>query len=161
MLEIPSHNILKSRVQDWSQNTPIYRALLSKYNRSPLSQYNGLEKFSMSELYLCSALELLELPDGFIIPPSGMVETCNPDNAFEILDSVGHTFGLCGDFVMCITFGQFYGNQYPEAELKPGDRVAGYKQLAPNLITLLDHGIAVLHGRQKDIFDLLRLNYRT
>lgn len=113
-----------------------------------------------SEIPICTVVAQLPLPVGFRVVPMGQGKVHVFDIYGTYAQSFDHSFAMNGTYVLCPSFGQFFDYQdRKENPVLPGARVALYKAKAPELVYELGPGIALLAGKQDDIFNRLGLVY--
>ncbi len=105
----------------------------------------------LSELGLCATMFDLPMPDGFFVVNTGKLEIVNHKN--NVIASREHVFAVNGSTILCVTFAQMYDLQFPNQTggLRAGDRIARYREMAPELIFLLDNQIAALSGTVDEV----------
>lgn len=161
MSESYDHIQLNHEADSWAKSRykDLNKALTAQFNAT-IGSFTTVSDFSLTELGLCHAIEKVDLPNGYKMIPFGSIDIWDPSQT-KILKTTGHSYAINNDTVLCIAFGQFFDTQFgQQSDLSAGDRVKIYKSIAPNLITLLPHGNALLHGSQKEILKKLALNYR-
>jgi hypothetical protein len=113
-----------------------------------------------SEIPICTVVGQLPLPEGFHIVPINRGKVHVFDKKGVFVRSFDHSFAMNGTNVLCPSFGQFYDYQdWTETPTKPGTRIELYRAKAPELVFGLNPGIALLTGKQDDIFNRLALVY--
>ncbi len=172
MSELISHQteILRSVARSWTTtNCSLIETALHKQFIMRYAQIEGQTVArltwgrSLSETAgMCNAISSIPLPDGFITQ-SGSVTIFDPSGEKRMRQDI-HVFGAPRDksvnFIIDIAVGQFYDAQNRGETINiPGDRVRAYATLAPNLLSLLPNGLAVVHGTTEEIFEQMRLKH--
>lgn len=157
------------------ENAPIYhfnkwlkiKKRVKQYIKDYLKYFEASEDaltHSMSESPICNVMEekTFPLPLGFkIIPYSKGIVHVYDDNQKIIRRDIQHVYAKNGDYILCVSFSQFFDDQYsiPENNV-PGERIRRYKELAPSLVHDFGDGIAVLFGSREQIKKQLHLQYK-
>lgn len=112
----------------------------------------------LCEMEICSSMLLIPLPPGFRVVRRGEIKTLKESTTSE---TKPHIFAKSGDNILCFTVGQFHDVQFGnDGNLKSGDRINTYKQIAPGLIFhTKDKEVSYLFGPRPEISRLLHLNY--
>lgn len=163
MSEHVQYEALRASCAHWAKKDAqtIETVLRATFLRSFGLLRRDVQDKSLSEQKLCKSMDTLNLPMGFSHISAGSVEVYD-SHGRKLMDTIeGHHFAELGNFVLCITPGQFFDLQQWNNGIsyKPGDRLHVYKSIAPTLITLLPHGLGVLHGTTDEIQDKLHLKY--